>query len=127
MRLGLFLISLLLILGAIVFYYLYDLAVASRWRISSSDARQRLGAGEFDLVLDVRTAVERATLGFHPDSVHVAAADLETIMPVQYPDKDIAILVYCNTGHRARMATDKLHALGYVNARYISSSHLSLM
>jgi phage shock protein E len=127
MRLNLLLISLLLILGAVVFYYLYDLAVMSRWRINALEARRRLGGGEFDLVLDVRTAVERATLGAYPGSVHAPAAELEVVMPARYPDKGAAILVYCNTGHRARLATDKLHALGYTNARYISSSHLSLM
>ena len=119
-------IALLLIVATVVFYYLYDLAVYSRLRISAAEARRRLGAGEFDLVLDVRTATERATLGSYPGSVHLPTADLESVMPARYPDKSAAILVYCNTGHRARLATDKLHALGYLNARYISSSHLSL-
>ena len=127
MRTGLLLFSLLLIVSAAVIYYLYDLAVVSRWRISAAEARQRLGAGEFDLVLDVRTGVERATLGSYPGSVHLPAADLDAVFPARYPDKSIAVLIYCNTGHRARLATDKLHALGYENVRYISSSHLSLM
>ena len=127
MRTGLLLFSLLLLIAAAVFYYLYDLAVVSRWRISAADARRQLGAGEFDLVLDVRTAAERATLGYYPGSVHVAASQLEQVVPARYPDKSTAILVYCNTGHRARLATDKLHALGYQNTRYISSSHLSLI
>jgi phage shock protein E len=127
MRTGLLLFSLLLLVAAAVFYFLYNLAVASHWRIGAADARSRLGAGEFDLVLDIRTAAERATLGYYPGSVHVAAAELERVVPARYPDKSTAILVYCNTGHRARLATDKLHALGYENARYISSSHLSLM
>jgi phage shock protein E len=123
----LLLISLLLLVGTAVIYFLYGVAVRSQWRISAASARRRLQSGQFDVVLDVRTALERATLGYYPGSVHVAAADLERVMPMRYPDKGAAILVYCNTGHRARLATDKLHALGYENARYISSSHFSLL
>jgi len=78
------------------------------------------------LILDVRTDLERSTLGFYPNSVHIQSADLEREMPKRYPDKNIRILAYCNTGHRARMATDKLQTLGYKNARYISSGYKSL-
>jgi rhodanese-related sulfurtransferase len=123
----LLLVSLLLIVATAVFYALYTYAVASKWRISANEARQRLSRGEFDVVLDVRTGLERATLGSYPGSVHIPAIDLERDMSVRFPDKGLSILVYCNTGHRARRAVDKLHALGYVNARYISSSHLSLL
>jgi rhodanese-related sulfurtransferase len=123
----LLLVSLLLIVATAVFYALYTYAVASKWRISANEARQRLSRGEFDVVLDVRTGLERATLGSYPGSVHIPASDLEHDMSVRFPDKGLSILVYCNTGHRARRAVDKLHALGYVNARYISSSHLSLL
>jgi phage shock protein E len=123
----LLLASLLLIVATAIFYTLYTYAVVSKWRISANEARQRLSRGEFDVVLDVRTGLERATLGSYPGSVHIPASDLERDMSVRFPDKELSILVYCNTGHRARRATDKLHALGYVNARYISSSHLSLL
>jgi phage shock protein E len=99
----------------------------SPYRIPAEEARGRLAAGQFDLVLDVRTATERATLGFYPNSVHLASADLETTMPAQFPDRSARILVYCNTGQRARAATEKLVAMGYTNVRYISGSHLSLL
>jgi phage shock protein E len=118
----LLLVSLLLIVATAVFYALYTYAVASRWRIDAHEARERLAQGQYDLVLDVRTGAERATLGSYPGSVHIPSADLERSMPLRYPNKGMSILVYCNTGHRARHATDILHALGYENARYISSS-----
>jgi phage shock protein E len=120
-------VAFILLIATSMFYYLYTLAVYSQWRISASEARSRLKNGAIDLVLDVRTAAERATLGYYPNSVHIPAAELEKKMSVNYPDKNLSILVYCNTGHRARLATDKLHALGYKNAHYISSSHRSLM
>ena len=118
-------VALLLIIATTVFYFLYDYAVYSRWRISAAEARRRISRGEFDVILDVRTAVERATLGYYPNSVHIPAAELESKFLI--PNKETSILIYCNTGHRARLAADKLHALGYVNVQYISSPHTSLL
>ena len=119
----------ILLLGLVLFFvraaYLY--ATDSPYRISSQKAKQLLQSGKMDVILDVRTALERSSLGFYPGSVHIPSADLERMMPNRYPNKQTRILAYCNTGHRARMATDKLHALGYTNAVYISSNHTSLM
>jgi rhodanese-related sulfurtransferase len=108
-------------------YIGYSYAVHSANRISSQDAKDRLRKNEIDLILDVRTDVERSSLGFYPGSVHIQSSDLELRMPREYPNKKIRILSYCNTGHRARLATDKLHALGYKNAVYISSSYGTLL
>jgi rhodanese-related sulfurtransferase len=120
-------VALLILVAGAVFYYLYVLATESPWRISAAEARDKLARGYFDVVLDVRTAAERRALGFYPNSVHIPAGEIMEVMPLRYPDKGISILLYCNTGHRARLAADKLHDLGYVNAQYISSSHLSLL
>ena len=67
------------------------------------------------------------TLGFYPGSVHIQSADLERLMPTLYPNKNLRILAYCNSGHRARNATEKLHKLGYNNSVYISSHYGSLL
>jgi len=83
--------------------------------------------GEFDLILDVRTDLERNTLGYYPGSVHIQSVDLDKIMPVEYPNKNIRILAYCNTGHRARLAIEKLHGLGYSNALYIATPYTTLL
>jgi rhodanese-related sulfurtransferase len=118
---GIFIIFGLLILAA----YLY--ATDSSYRISASEAKKRIQKGEFDLILDVRTPLERSTLGVYPGSVPISASELEAKMPRLYPNQQLRILAYCNTGHRARMATDKLHALGYSNTVYISSTYQSLL
>ena len=121
-------ISILILLLVILFgraAYLY--ATDSPYRISSQDAKRRIQSEKIDVILDVRTDLERSSLGFYPGSVHVQSADLERVMPNLYPNKQTRILIYCNTGHRARMATDKLHALGYKNAVSISSGYTSLM
>ena len=123
----LLLISLLLLVATAVFYVAYTYAMDSPWRVNATEARRRLSQGQYDVVLDVRTVLERQTLGSYPGSIHVPSADLESVILSRIPDKGSAILVYCNTGQRARRATDILHKLGYDNARYISASHLSLM
>ena len=105
--------------------YLY--ATDSPYRISSQEAKRRIQNHQIDAILDVRTTMERATLGFYPGSVPIPSADLEAKMPSLYPNKETRILAYCNTGHRARMAADKLHALGYKNAVYISSTYGSIL
>ena len=114
------------ILGALV-YYLYNLAVDSPHRISSLDAKQRIQQGGFDVILDVRTDLEVKTLGFYPGSVHIPSPEIPSKVPVQYPNKETRILLYCNTGHRARLATDVLHKLGYKNTVYISSGYKSIL
>jgi len=107
-------------------YVAYTYAIDSPLRISSEAAKRLIQEHKIDLILDVRTDVERKTLGFYPGSVHIQSADLEARMPIDYPNKEIRILAYCNTGHRARLASEKLRAMGYVNARYISSTYTTL-
>jgi len=115
----------LVIIGALG-YMAYIYAVDSPLRISSETGKRLIQEHKIDLILDVRTDVERNTLGFYPGSVHIQSADLDQRMPSEYPNKDIRILAYCNTGHRARMATEQLRKLGYANARYISSTYDTL-
>lgn len=116
-----FLIMLLLTL-IYAFYYSYN----SPYRISTERARDLLDKHQFDVILDVRTQVERDTLGFYPNSLHIPASELETKFVPYYP-KDTTILIYCNSGQRARKAAEKLQSFGYKNAVYIVSSYRNLM
>jgi rhodanese-related sulfurtransferase len=109
-----------------VLYYLYRYAMDSPYRISSEKAKMLLREKKIDLILDVRTDAERSLLGYYHGSVHMQSSDLEKRMEVDYPDKSIRILAYCNSGQRARAAIDKLHALGYTNAVYIVGMHTTL-
>lgn len=108
-------------------YFSYQYAVSSKYRISSEKAKEMIMDNEIDVVLDVRTATERNTLGYYPNSIHIQGADLEKRMHNEYPNKNLRIIIYCNTGRRARIAADKLHEMGYKNTMYISSSYGSLM
>ena len=121
-------VSSLVIIAFVAFvYFSYQYAVDSKYRVSSEKAKELIKDKKIDLVLDVRTDTERNTLGYYPGSKHIQSADLEKRMVSEHPNKDARILSYCNTGHRARMATDKLHELGYKNAIYISSTYKSLI
>jgi rhodanese-related sulfurtransferase len=97
----------------------------SPYRVSSEEAKEIIKKGS--LVLDVRTDFERSTLGYYPGSVHIPSSDLEERMPSEYPNKNINIVAYCNSGQRARIATEKLHSLGYNNAVYIVSTYGTLL
>jgi rhodanese-related sulfurtransferase len=116
----------IVVIVAAALYYLYTYAMDSPYRIDSQEARQLINNKQVDLIIDVRTDLELQTLGFYPGSVHIQSQDLEKEMPQRYPDKNIRIIAYCNSGQRARIATEKLHKLGYTNARYIPTTYLSL-
>ncbi len=123
----LLIISFAVIILIVVLIMLHRYANESPYKISSATAKQLITANKFAGILDVRTAAEREVLGFYPGSYHVPASDLDVIVPQMFPDKNVALLVYCNTGQRARRATEKLHALGYKNTVYITGGHKDLM
>lgn len=106
--------------------FLYYYAISSPYKISPSQASQLINAGKADVIIDVRTDAERNMLGYYPGSAHIQSADLTQAMPVKYPNKDITIVAYCNTGQRARKAADILHSLGYTNAYYITGPYTTL-
>ena len=118
-------LSIILIL-AFTFFALYRYAEDSPLKISSEEAKQRIAENKIDLILDVRTDLERSTLGFYPGSVHITSDSLEITMKTVFPDKRMRILVYCNTGQRARRAAERLEAMGYRNVVYISGSYKTL-
>lgn len=107
--------------------YMYRYAMDSPYQISAADAKRMIDNKHFDVILDVRTQLERDTLGFYPGSIHIQSGDLAERMPVQFPNKNVKILSYCNSGQRARMATEKLHELGYHNALYIATTYGKLL
>jgi phage shock protein E len=122
-----------IIVGLVIFvfiafiYFSYQYAASSKYRISSEKAKEMIMDNKIDVVLDVRTSDERNTLGYYDGSTHIQGSELEKRMRNEYPNKDLRIIIYCNTGRRARIATDKLHEMGYKNTMYISSSYGSLM
>jgi phage shock protein E len=105
---------------------LWAWALNSPFRISPEAARALLRAKKVDVLLDVRTQLEREQIGSAKGSIHIPAANLDKSFETKYPNKDILILIYCNTGQRARAAAEKLHQFGYLNSLYITAPHTSL-
>ena len=120
-------ISVLIIIFIISIIVLYNYSISSPNRISSKLGKILLKNNKIDIVLDVRTKIERDSVGFYPGSIHIPASDLETEFVKKYPNKNIFILAYCNTGQRARNAVEKLEKLGYHNVMYITGYYKELL
>jgi rhodanese-related sulfurtransferase len=117
----------LLFVIVVLIYFIYQYPKSSKYIISSEKAKKLIMSKKINLILDVRTNMERDMLGYYPGSVHIQSEDLEKRMMNEYPNKNIKILIYCNTGHRAKIAAEKLHDMGYKNTFYILSTYKTLM
>ena len=107
------------IVWALVYTY------GSPLRMSAAEARRRIQKGEIDKVVDVRTDIEVQTLGAYPGSIHVQSAELDKKAAVLFGKND-RLLLYCNSGQRARAAAEKLKNMGYSNVRYIAEPYIAL-
>ncbi len=119
----------LLIVGiiiSIVFFTVYLYTVKSPYLVTADQAKQLLQENKIDVVLDVRTKMEY-NLGHYPEALHIPTGDLQDQVETLIPDKRSRILIYCNTGQRARYATDLLKAKGYKSVKYIAGSYLGLL
>lgn len=110
-----------------VLLYGFYFSMSSPYMISPEKARNLLNQKKIDLVLDVRTKTERDVFGYFPGSIHIPVANLDQEAIRKYPNKDVNILIYCNTGQRARVAAEKLKSFGFKNVSYIPTSHVSLL
>ena len=66
------------------------------------------------MILDVRTANEFAEKHI-PGAVNVPNESIGEEEIAELPDKEQLILVYCRSGNRSKLASEKLAALGYTN------------
>lgn len=113
-------ISILIIIMALVSY-----SYGSPLRISTDDANSLIDNGRIEVVLDVRTDLEY-NVGHYPGSIHIPSGEIASKVMDIIPNPNTSILVYCNTGQRARRAAELLQKMGYSNVRYIAGSYLGL-
>jgi phage shock protein E len=113
------------VIGAVI-YYVFSYTTGSPYKVSTEVANILLRTNKIDVILDVRTKQEKETLGGYPGAVNIPVSELQQQFPRNYPNKNNLILLYCNTGQRARYATDLLHSLGYNNSFYIVSGPSTL-
>jgi len=116
----------LLLVAVVVFAYGYMYSVSSPYYVTASEGKAGVAQKRYNVVLDVRTPVERAVLGYYPGSIHIPVTQLRERISREIPDKNTTILIYCNTGQRARKAAEILQELGYKNTRYIATTHIFL-
>jgi len=83
-------------------------------QISMAEAKEIMSTEEEFIILDVRTQEEYAD-GHIPGAICVPNETIGTEPPVELPDKEKKILVYCRSGNRSRQAAAKLAAMGYSN------------
>ncbi len=109
-------------------YYIYktweNFVFGSKNLISSQKAKMLIKNKKIKHIIDVRTNFEYK-LGHYKGAINIPISDLNKIKNYKI-NKNDNILVYCNTGNRARQATEILINKGYKNINYISGSHLTL-
>lgn len=82
--------------------------------ITPAEAKQRLENENNSLLLDVRTHDEYRSAHI-PGSKLIPLNVLEKEAPLQISDRNVLIIVYCQSGGRSGMAADLLLKLGYTN------------
>lgn len=98
--------------------------------ISASEAKKMLKNKKIKHVIDVRTQTEY-NLGHYKDAINfpIGSMDSNSIKKIKQKhklNKDDTMLVYCNTGQRARSAAEKLKNYGFKNIYYIAGPHISI-
>ena len=89
--------------------------------MTAAAARAALRNRTVHAVVDVRTDAEWAG-GHYPDAFHIPLQELVATLPHKIPDRSVAILFYCRTGHRAAVAARLAQSLGYNNTWYLTSA-----
>jgi phage shock protein E len=91
--------------------------------VSSKDAKKMIRAGTIKKVIDVRTIAEYRA-GHYRGALHIPVNKINRKTTTELPKK--GLLVYCNTGQRARFAAEKLEELGFEDVYYIAGHYSSL-
>src|SRR6056300_795003 len=92
--------------------------------VSAAEAKKMIRSGKIKKVIDVRTAVEYRA-GHYPRALHIPVDKINEKTTSELPKS--GLLVYCNTGQRARFAAEKLTELGFKQVYYISGYYTSLL
>ena len=92
--------------------------------VSSEEAKKLIKEGNIKKVIDVRTAAEYRS-GHYPRALHIPVDKINEKTTTELPRK--GLLVYCNTGQRARFAAEKLEELGFQDVYYIAGTYRGLL
>ena len=92
--------------------------------VSGEEAKRLIKDGKIKVVVDVRTTAEYR-MGHYPKALHIPVDKMNEKTTTELPKR--GILVYCNTGQRARFAAEKLESLGFKDVYYIAGLYTSLL
>lgn len=92
--------------------------------VSSSEAKRLIREGKIKKIIDVRTITEYRA-GHYPKALHIPVNKMDEKTTTELPKK--GLLVYCNTGQRARFAAEKLKKLGFKDVYYIAGLYTDLL
>jgi rhodanese-related sulfurtransferase len=94
--------------------------------ISCSKAKKFIKNKKIKYIIDVRTLLEW-NWGHYINSLHIPIQNInKSILDRKISNKNDGILVYCNTGQRARNAAEKIISYGYNNVYYIDNVYTCL-
>lgn len=99
-------------------------ALTGKGLVSSKRAKSMINNGDIKLVIDVRTKFEWDR-GHYKGAKHIPVTVLNESKFKDVP-RDTGILVYCNTGQRARSAADTIRGYGFENVFYIEGGYWTL-
>jgi len=91
--------------------------------VSAKQAKEMIRSGKIKKVIDVRTMAEYRA-GHYRGALHIPVNKINKKTTAELPKK--GLLVYCNTGQRARFAAEKLIELDFKDVYYIAGHYSSL-
>ncbi len=81
-------------------------------KLSLEEARVLMKGSTIWVLVDVRDTEEYET--WHLEgAVSIPGVEMTRLAPQMLPNKDVPVMVYCDTGGRSRVAAQILAALGY--------------
>lgn len=111
--------KIILVVLAILLLYTYT----GKQLLSAQQARSKIASGQITTVVDVRTYAEYAA-GHYPGAIHIPVNEISRETTASLPPR--GLLVYCNTGQRARFAAKQLTSLGFRDVYYIACTYKCL-
>ena len=92
--------------------------------IGAGRAKKMIKSGEIKHVVDVRSKFEW-DFGHYPGAVHIPVGVISQDR-LKVFKKDDCILIYCNTGQRARVGAEKIASFGFKKVYYIDGLYSTI-
>ncbi len=89
--------------------------------VTVKEFKKIMDSGEKYILLDVRSKSEYEAAHL-PGAINISRGLIEWVVPKRIRDTDAKIYVYCRTGARSALSTQRLRQMGYANAVNIYES-----